>query len=161
MPKVTDEQAVDTDFGLRFRRAWRNSKLSDKNQSELAKEFDYSKQGINFIFNGHRYPHLSSGVKIAKEFDVCLDWLYTGREPMRPGNPDPYLKLASKLMPLTGLRMKLVDLFIGLVVDGRIDAEDMICWLVDQYGIGMTEERETIANRLKAEEEIRRNASAL
>ena len=93
MPKVTDEPAVDTEFGLRFSRAWKNSKLADKNQSELAKEFDYSKQGINFIFNGHRYPHLSSGLKIAKEFDVCLDWLYTGREPMRPGNPDPYIKL--------------------------------------------------------------------
>jgi len=160
MRKVTDGPVVDVVFVLRFRRAWKNSKRADKNQSELAKEFDYSKQGINFIFNGHRYPHLSSGLKIAKEFDVCLDWLYTGREPMRPGNPDPYIKLASKLMPLTGMKLKLMDLFIGLVVDGRIDAEAMICWLVDQYGIGMTEEREAIARRLKAEEEMRLRASA-
>lgn len=63
-------------------------------------------------------------------------------------------------MPLTGMKLKLMDLFIGLVVDGRIDAEAMICWLVDQYGIGMTEEREAIARRLKAEEEMRLRASA-
>lgn len=63
-------------------------------------------------------------------------------------------------MPLTGMKLKLMDLFIGLVVDGRIDAEAMICWLVDQYGIGMTEEREAITRRLKAEEEMRLRASA-
>ena len=58
-------------------------------------------------------------------------------------------------MPLTGMKLKLMDLFIGLVVDGRIDAEAMICWLVDQYGIGMTEEREQIRVKEKEEEEIR------
>ena len=44
-------------------------------RQESIRTRDYSKQGINY---GHRYPHLSSGLKIAKEFDVCLDWLYTG-----------------------------------------------------------------------------------
>ncbi len=156
MPKVTEEAAVDTQFGMRFRRAWKNSKLSDQNQTEIAKVFDYSKQGINFIVHGVRYPHLSSGLKMAKEFDVCMDWLYTGREPMRPGNPDPYLKIAHKLMPLVGTKLKLIDLFIGLVADGRIDTDDMICWLVDQYGVGLSEEREKIRQRMAEEEAIRR-----
>lgn len=82
MPKITDEPA-DAKFGMRFHNVWMQSKYCDLNQTELAKVFGYSKQGINFIVNGHRYPHLSSGLKMAKEFNCSMDWLYTGREPMR------------------------------------------------------------------------------
>ena len=149
MPKVTDDSA-DYEFGQRFRRAWKNSKWKDYNQVELAKVFDYSKQGMNFIFNGVRYPHLSSGMRISKEFGICMDWLYTGRDPMRPGSHEPYLKIAYKLMPLTETKLKMIDLFVGLVADGRIDTDDMICWLVDQYGAGLFEEREKIRQSQEA-----------
>ena len=76
MPKITDEP-VDEKFGIRFRTAWLQSKFRDLNQKELSQKFGYSQQGMSFIANGHRYPHLSTGLKIAQEFNCSMDWLYT------------------------------------------------------------------------------------
>lgn len=72
MPKITDEP-VDEKFGIRFRTAWLQSKFRDLNQKELSQKFGYSQQGMSFIANGHRYPHLSTGLKIAK--NLTVQWI--------------------------------------------------------------------------------------
>lgn len=80
MPKITDEP-VDEKFGIRFRTAQFAIQVPRSESKELSQKFGYSQQGMSFIANGHRYPHLSTGLKIAKEFNCSMDWLYTGRDP--------------------------------------------------------------------------------
>ena len=124
MPKITDEPA-DARFGMRFHNAWMQSKHYDLNQTELAKVFGYSKQGMSFIVNGHRYPHLSNGLKMAKEFNCSMDWLYTGRDPMRPWEITPFTKLGERLMHLTRNQVEVLGWLIGLFEGDQINAEDL------------------------------------
>ena len=124
MPKITDEPA-DEKFGIRFRTAWLQSKLRDLNQKELSQKFGYSQQGMSFIANGHRYPHLSTGLKIAKEFNCSMDWLYTGRDPMRPWEITPFTKIGERLMHLTHNQVEVLGWLIGLFEGNQINAEDL------------------------------------
>jgi transcriptional regulator with XRE-family HTH domain len=122
MSRTTHEPA-DANFGQRFRHAWRNSKLRDLNQKQLAKRYDYSQQGISSISNGHRYPHLSKGIQMAKDFEVTLDYLYTGRLPMRPVDPSPFVDLGYRLTKLNQDQFRVVDSLVGLLNDHQVSTE--------------------------------------
>lgn len=124
MPIVTDTPATeDREFRSRIQTAWYQSKYRDYTQKELAALFNYSQQGMSFILNGHRYPHLSAGIKIAKAFNVTLDWLYTGRLPMRPLDPSPFIDLTHRLVNLTQPQVKVMGWILGLLENGQLNEE--------------------------------------
>lgn len=126
MPKVTDQPAsADEGFRNRIQTAWRQSKYRDHTQKELSVLFEYSQQGISFILNGHRYPHLSQGIRIAKEFNVTLDWLYCGRLPMRPIDPSPFVDLGYRLMNLREGEIAALAWMIGMMENNQLDAEQL------------------------------------
>ncbi len=119
----TTHEPTNADFWQRFRHAWRNSKLRDLNQKQLAKRYDYSQQGISSISNGHRYPHLSKGIQMAKDFEVTLDYLYTGQLPMRPSRSIPIHHIGYRLTKLNQDQFQVVDSLVGFLNDHQVSTE--------------------------------------
>lgn len=46
------------------------------------------KQGSISDWNREGGPKLANAIAIAKRLNVCVEWLYTERQPKRPGPPD-------------------------------------------------------------------------
>ena len=123
----------DPDFGKRFVKAWRYSKYADLSQAELAPVFGVSRSSISTWVNGLRTPSTPCIKKIAKEFEINPDWLYTGREPMRPGPIDEYVDIAQRWMKLDPETHKTVSFIIGLLERGAIEPmhlEDQVRQLI-------------------------------
>ena len=136
---MSNEDITDTGFGQRFRLAWMNSPYRDLLQAELAKRYDYSQQTISTLMNGKRYPHLSVGLRICQDFNVTVDWLYLGREPMRPVlDPSPFTTLAHRLMSLTPDQLRIIDLLAGKLLHQTISVQDLEDYLVLRKGLGLT-----------------------
>ena len=95
------EIKVDPLFGSRFCSAWKQSKHGDRNQKELSVIFEVSQQSVSAWVHSTRYPFIDTGIQIAKEFNVNMDWLYVGRLPKRPLDPLPYVNLAYRLINLS------------------------------------------------------------
>ncbi len=73
-----------SEYAGRFKRLW-NESDAPKTQKELAKWLDYSQPMINYWLNGEKLPSMDTAIKIANKFDVCVEWLITGKGEMRPG----------------------------------------------------------------------------
>lgn len=56
-------------------------------QKEAAKLFRLAQPSIS-DWNREGGPKLAHAIEIAKRLNVCVEWLYTEREPKRPGPPD-------------------------------------------------------------------------
>lgn len=109
------EYPVDKGFGSRFKKAWRQSEYRDLNQEELGKIFDVHKSTISSWTRGVRTPSSEAVKDIAIKFKINPDWLYTGREPMRPGYIGPYTDIALRWMKLDPEIHKTVLFIIGLL----------------------------------------------
>ena len=137
---MLNEEVVDVGFGQRFRLAWMNSPYRDLLQAELAKRYDYSQQTISTLMNGKRYPHLSVGLRICQDFNVTVDWLYLGREPMRPVlDPSPFTTLAYRLMSLTADQLRIIDLLSGKLLHSTLSVPELEAYLVRREGLGLTD----------------------
>lgn len=97
MPR--DSSRADTGFALRMKVAHRHSKHRDLNQTELAKLFNVSASAMSTWFSGQRVPY-ENITELGRQFEVSVDWLLTGRDPMRPYPPSPLISLAQDLMML-------------------------------------------------------------
>lgn len=62
-------------------RQW--DRLTDK---ELSKKLDKSNTTIWNWRNAIKLPSLDTAIDLANAFDVCVEWLLTGRGPQHPGN---------------------------------------------------------------------------
>lgn len=99
MPTYPDyDYPVDREFGLRFVKAHQQSEYRDLNQEELGKLFKVHKSTISSWTQGVRTPSSEAVKLIADKFKINPDWLYTGREPMRPGPMEDYVDTAKRLM---------------------------------------------------------------
>jgi transcriptional regulator with XRE-family HTH domain len=118
MPRNADQ--ADKGFALRMVRAHRNSKLSDLNQTELARRFGVSASAMSTWMNGQRIPY-ENILEIARQFEVAADWLLTGREPMRPYPQDELITLAQSFMSLDEKTQRLLFFFSHLLEKKAID----------------------------------------
>jgi transcriptional regulator with XRE-family HTH domain len=118
MPRNTDQ--TDKEFAIRMRKAHKNSKLRDLNQTELAKLFKVSPSAISTWFAGTRVPY-ENILEIARQFEVAADWLLTGREPMRPYPQNELITLAQSLMSLDEKTKRLLFFFSHLLEKKAID----------------------------------------
>jgi transcriptional regulator with XRE-family HTH domain len=122
MPR--DSSRADAGFALRMKIAHRHSKLRDLNQSELAREFDVSASAMSTWFSGQRVPY-ENITELGRQFEVSVDWLLTGREPMRPYPPSPLISLAQDLMMLDQKTIGLL-LFITRLLQKKVITHDQL-----------------------------------
>ena len=95
------------EYAGRFKRLWKESD-APKTQKELAKWLDYSQPMINYWLNGEKLPSMETAIKIADKFDVCVEWLITGKGLMRP-NDAPELKNHINVSDLTDDQRALIN----------------------------------------------------
>lgn len=119
------EEFVDHSFGSRFEKAWKNSKYCHFNQKELGKQLGYCHQAISFFIHGQRYPEIKSGIKIAEELNVSIDYLYTGREPIRPWEITPFTQLGERLMHLRQEQVEILGWLVGLFEQNQLSATEL------------------------------------
>jgi hypothetical protein len=69
-------------------------------------------------------PRLSIAYKLAEKLDVCVEWLYTGKGPMRPPPDDPVMRELLALWPRLSesTRRDLVG-FARIAADGDAQAD--------------------------------------
>lgn len=79
------QRNVDAEFGRRFTLAFNQSKVCDLSQKELSNRLNVTQQCVS------QWRKTFQMKKIALLFDISVEWLYTGRGPMRPIDPSPYL----------------------------------------------------------------------
>lgn len=116
---------VDRDFGLRFLKAHQQSEYRDLNQEELGKLFNVHKSTISSWTRGVRTPSSEAVKKIALKFKINPDWLYTGREPMRPGPMEEYVDAAKHLMNFDTHTISLFLFIMGLLEKRVITSEQL------------------------------------
>lgn len=76
---------IKHDFSLRFQRAAKEHWNTDKpNQKEMGKLLGVSQATVSDWWNGAKMPGLEKLIEICLILDVCLEWLGTGRGPMKP-----------------------------------------------------------------------------
>ena len=95
------------EYAGRFKRLWKESD-APKTQKELAKWLDYSQPMINYWLNGEKLPSMETAIKIADKFDVCVEWLITGKGLMRP-NDAPELQNHINVSDLTDDQRALIN----------------------------------------------------
>lgn len=116
---------VDRDFGLRFLKAHQQSEYRDLNQEELGKLLKVHKSTISSWTRGVRTPSSEAVKLIALKFKINPDWLYTGREPMRPGPMDEYTDIAKTLMEFDEDTILFFSFIFGLIRKGAITREQL------------------------------------
>ena len=78
----------DEAFSARFRQMVVQKGCGDLKLAPLAKKLGVSTTCAHFYMNGERLPAIDSARKIADLFDVCVEWLLTGKGPMRPNTSE-------------------------------------------------------------------------
>jgi hypothetical protein len=70
------------------------------NPTAIAKSLGLTQGGVRKWYTGESLPELETGRELALRTGVCLDWLYTAREPMYPGGArgDPFLETVMQLV---------------------------------------------------------------
>lgn len=101
----------DIEFSNRFRKLVADKGWSELNRIDLGKKIGTSSTCATFYMNGDRLPAIDQARIISKLFDVCVEWLLTGKGPMRPGEEiaDPLYK---ELMSLTPEQRNVIELMI-------------------------------------------------
>lgn len=72
------------DFAKRLDQIWKECSAAPKKQTPLAKWLGFAQPTINDWLNGKVLPSLDTAIKLANKFDVCVEWLVTGRGPKHP-----------------------------------------------------------------------------
>lgn len=126
MPTYPDyDYPVDRDFGLRFVKAHQQSEYRELNQEELGKLLKVHKSTISSWTRGVRTPSSDAVKLIAEKFKINPDWLYTGREPMRPGPMDEYVHIAKRLMDFDQTTIHCFLFIMGLLEKRVITIEQL------------------------------------
>lgn len=76
-------QHKSADFGVRFRLALNDSNLKRSTNIELGKVFKVSSTTAHNWRNGLKWPDMEHAVTISECLAVSVEWLLTGRGPMR------------------------------------------------------------------------------
>jgi DNA-binding XRE family transcriptional regulator len=73
------------DFARRLSQAWKECEEAPEKQTPLAKWLGFSQPTVNDWLNGKGLPSLDTAIRLAIKFNVCAEWLVTGRGPKYPG----------------------------------------------------------------------------
>lgn len=73
-------------FSARLRQAMDEANMEITQQS-VADLFGVTKGMGSYLKNGGRMPSMDKAVKASMKLNVCVEWLLTGRGPMRPSEP--------------------------------------------------------------------------
>lgn len=117
------QRNVDAEFGRRFTLAFNQSKVCDLSQKELSNRLNVTQQCVSQWRKGERMPTTFQMKKIALLFDISVEWLYTGRGPMRPIDPSPYLDMAYRLMGMDQEQYQALMFAVGAMEKGAITPE--------------------------------------
>jgi len=79
-----DNTEYDLEFSMRIRVAIRESDYHSFAQEKLARMFKVKQNTISTWMSGRSKPEIETGILVCKVLNISLDWLYTGRGPMRP-----------------------------------------------------------------------------
>jgi DNA-binding XRE family transcriptional regulator len=84
----------DSEFYRRLITAFEQRGLGTK-QIEMAKTLGVTQPSVHQWKVGRNYPDLDTIRKIGKLTNVCVEWLYSGLGPMRPGGDVPEATIGS------------------------------------------------------------------
>lgn len=116
---------TDPEFGKRFDIAHNHSIHRDLTQIEIAKHLKVSQRRILAWRNGTKLPSIKKCRKIALLFEVCVEWLYTGRGPVAAVDHTPVLDLAYRLMALDKVKIDMIKFVIELLEKGTVKDIDI------------------------------------
>lgn len=82
MPKPPSlQKGKHRDFGERLQKALSASPkyTPTTTRNELGKKWGVAPSMVSDMLNGHKLPKMETGIKIALDLKIGVDWLYTGR----------------------------------------------------------------------------------
>jgi len=81
---MTDKETVLIEFSQRFQRLMNEKGWSKRTREQVGKNLGVSGPAVTYWWNGDRLPTMAQALTIAMTFNCCVEWLLTGRGPMRP-----------------------------------------------------------------------------
>lgn len=81
---MTEKEALLIDFSHRFRRLMNEKGWASDRREDVGKRLGVSGPAVTYWWNGDRLPTMNQAIIIATEMGCCVEWLLTGRGPMRP-----------------------------------------------------------------------------
>lgn len=73
-------------FSERFLKILDEENLGSVPDAVLAKRFHASNTAVWYWKNGRKMPSITTAIRLAIDLNVCVEYLLTGRGPMRPEN---------------------------------------------------------------------------
>lgn len=100
LPLIDNSDMRYPEYASRFRWLW-NESDAPKVQKELAKWLEVSQPTISDWLNGEKLPSMDTALKIADRFKCAVEYLLTGKGPVRVGTQytNPLYKTIEALSP--------------------------------------------------------------
>lgn len=83
MPKAITSHIEDIGLDRRLRRAINEGGLVKVPQYKLAERWGIAPSMVSGMLGGIKLPALDSAIRIARDLDIHVEWLLTGRGPIR------------------------------------------------------------------------------
>ena len=83
----------DDAFAERIRQMVLAKNWQSLTRIELGKKLGVTGPCVQFYLTGERLPGMAQARAIASIFGVCVEWLLTGKGPMRPNNDIDYISI--------------------------------------------------------------------
>jgi transcriptional regulator with XRE-family HTH domain len=71
-------------FSQRFQRLMNEKGWSKHTREQVGKKLGVTGPAVTYWWNGDRLPTMAQAITISIMFNCCVEWLLTGRGPMRP-----------------------------------------------------------------------------
>jgi|688.fasta_scaffold24071_8 hypothetical protein len=81
---MTEKEDRLIDFSQRFRRLLNEEGRAHHRREDIGKQLGVKGPAVTYWWNGDRLPTMQQAIAISMEFNCCVEWLLTGRGPMRP-----------------------------------------------------------------------------
>lgn len=85
---MTDKEALLIEFSHRFRRLMNEKGWAQDRREDVGKRLGVTGPAVTYWWNGDRLPTMNQAIVISSEMGCCVEWLLTGRGPMRPRPSD-------------------------------------------------------------------------
>ena len=80
---MKDQKRYD-EFSQRFRQAIVERGWEKKRREDVGKIMGVTGPAVTYWWNGNRLPTIDQAIVIGMQLNCCVEWLLTGRGPMRP-----------------------------------------------------------------------------
>lgn len=82
--RMSEKEALLNEFSNRFRRLMNEQGWALDRREDVGKRLGVTGPAVTYWWNGDRLPTMSQAIVIATKMHCCVEWLLTGRGPMRP-----------------------------------------------------------------------------